>query len=429
MTEENNNTDFDLIIIGGGLVGASLACALANSSLRIAIVEALPFKSDDSEYQPAFDARSVALSYTSKQVFEGMGLWSSINKLGVAAIKKIHVSDRGHAGVTRLNAEDENVEALGYVVETRVIGKALFDRLKKQNNVTLIAPAKLKDFDLNAEAATATIEVTTDEKLVESKTLTAKLLVAADGDDSFVRRLSGVRIKQRNYEQSAVIANVATDTPHNNQAFERFTDSGPLALLPMAATENEQNRYSLVWTVKASEQDEMMTWSDEMFLEKLKTRFGERAGKFINVSKRHTYPLSLMRAKEHVRERLAIIGNAAHTLHPVAGQGFNLGLRDVAALSQVIIDAARSKHGENKDIGSLDNLNIYAAWRKRDHIQTAMATDGLVRIFSNNFLPLAALRNLALITVDLVPPLKKVFARHAMGFVGKLPRLGRGLKL
>ena len=429
MTEENNNTDFDLIIIGGGLVGASLACALANSSLRIAIVEAFPFKSDDSEYQPAFDARSVALSYTSKQVFEGMGLWSSINKLGVAAIKKIHVSDRGHAGVTRLNAEDENVEALGYVVETRVIGKALFDRLKKQNNVTLIAPAKLKDFDLNAEAATATIEVTTDEKLVESKTLTAKLLVAADGDDSFVRRLSGVRIKQRNYEQSAVIANVATDTPHNNQAFERFTDSGPLALLPMAATENEQNRYSLVWTVKASEQDEMMTWSDEMFLEKLKTRFGERAGKFINVSKRHTYPLSLMRAKEHVRERLAIIGNAAHTLHPVAGQGFNLGLRDVAALSQVIIDAARSKHGENKDIGSLDNLNIYAAWRKRDHIQTAMATDGLVRIFSNNFLPLAALRNLALITVDLVPPLKKVFARHAMGFVGKLPRLGRGLKL
>ena len=429
MLNNNDNTDFDLIIIGGGLVGASLACALAESDLRIAIIESFPFKSDDSEYQPAFDARSVALSYTSKQVFEGMGLWSSINKLGVAAIKKIHVSDRGHAGVTRLNADDENVEALGYVVETRVIGKALFDSLKKQKNVTLIAPAKLKDFDLNAEAATATIEVTTDESLVESKTLTAKLLVAADGDDSFVRRLSGVRIKQRNYEQSAVIANVATDTPHNNQAFERFTDSGPLALLPMAATENEQNRYSLVWTVKASEQDEMMTWSNELFLEKLKSRFGERAGAFLNVSKRHTYPLSLMRAKEHVRERLAIIGNAAHTLHPVAGQGFNLGLRDVAALSQVIIDAARTKHGENKDIGSLDNLNIYAAWRKRDHIQTAMATDGLVRIFSNNFLPLAALRNLSLITVDLVPPLKKVFARHAMGFVGKLPRLGRGLKL
>lgn len=425
MLNKTDSTDFDLIIIGGGLVGASLACALENSPLRIAIVEAFPFKADNSQYQPAFDARSVALSYTSKQVFDGMGVWSSINKLGVAAIKKIHISDRGHAGITRLNAEDENVEALGYVVETRVIGKALFDNLNKQKNLTLITPAKLKNFDLSSELASATIEITNDDGLVENKTLTTKLLVAADGDDSVVRRLSGVRIKQRNYDQSAIIANIATDQPHHNQAFERFTDSGPLALLPMAATEKEKNRYSLVWTINSSEQEEMMNWSDETFLAKLKARFGERAGQFTHVSQRHSYPLSLMRAKEHVRERLAIIGNAAHTLHPVAGQGFNLGLRDVAALSQVIIDARR----ENKDIGSLENLMIYADWRKRDHIQTAMATDGLVRIFSNNFLPLAALRNLGLVVVDLVPPLKKVFARHAMGFVGKLPRLGRGLKL
>jgi 2-octaprenyl-6-methoxyphenol hydroxylase len=421
-----NKTDFDLIIIGGGLVGASLACALsqAESALRIAIVEAFPFKSDDAEYQPAFDARSVALSYTSKQVFDGIDLWPSINKLGVAAIKKIHISDRGHAGITHLNAEDEKVEALGYVVETRVIGKALFDTLNKQKNITLIAPAKLKNFELDKEYASAIIE--SDGK---SKTLTAKLLVAADGDNSVVRRLSGVRIRSREYNQVAVIANVATDQPHNNQAFERFTDSGPLALLPMAETKNEKNRYSLVWTINRSEQEEMMSWNDETFLLKLKQRFGERAGQFIHVSQRHAYPLSLMRAQEHVRERLAIIGNAAHTLHPVAGQGFNLGLRDVAALSQVIIDAARREDGENKDIGALTNLKIYADWRRRDHIQTAMATDGLVRLFSNNILPLAALRNLGLIVVDLVPPLKKLFARHAMGYVGKLPRLGRGLKL
>ncbi len=419
---DENKTDFDLIIIGGGLVGASLACALsqAESSLRIAIVEAFPFKSDDTEYQPAFDARSVALSYTSKQVFEGIGLWSSINKLGVAAIKKIHISDRGHAGITRLNAEDENIDALGYVVETRVIGKALFDTLKKQKNITLIAPAKLKDFDLTKEKASARIEIDGKDKI-----LTAKLLVAADGDDSVVRRLSGVRIRSKEYDQAAVIANIATDQPHNNRAFERFTDSGPLALLPMAATQDEKNRYSLVWTINRSEQEEMMNWDDKTFLLKLKERFGERAGHFLHVSQRHAYPLSLMRAREHVRERLAIIGNAAHTLHPVAGQGFNLGLRDVAALSQVIIDTLH----ENKDIGELSHLKLYADWRRRDHIQTAMATDGLVRLFSNNFLPLAALRNLGLLVVDLVPPLKKVFARHAMGFVGKLPRLARGLKL
>lgn len=420
MLNKNDNTDFDLIIIGGGLVGASLACALAGSSLRIAIIEAFPFVSDENEFQPAFDARSVALSYTSKQVFEGIGLWPLINKLGVAAIKKIHVSDRGHAGVTRLNADDENVEALGYVAETRVIGKALFETLNKQTNMTLIAPAKLKDFDLLPEYASVVVE-----QEGEIKTLKAKLMVAADGGDSVVRRLSGVRIKQRNYEQSAIIANVATDQPHNNQAFERFTDSGPLALLPMASS--NENRYSLVWTINSSQQEEMMAWDDETFLSKLKERFGERAGQFINVSQRHIYPLSLMRAQEHVRERLAIIGNAAHTLHPVAGQGFNLGLRDVAALAQVIIDTARDK--ENNDIGALSNLNTYAEWRRRDHIQTAMATDSLVRLFSNNFLPLAALRNLGLLVVDLVPPLKKVFARHAMGFVGKLPRLGRGLKL
>ena len=306
------------------------------------------------------------------------------------------------------------------MVETRVIGKALFDTLKKQKNITLIAPAKLKDFNLTTEKASACIEIDGKDKV-----LTAKLLVAADGDDSVVRRLSGVRIRSREYDQAAVIANIATDQPHNNRAFERFTDSGPLALLPMAATQDEKNRYSLVWTINRSEQDEMMSWDDKTFLLKLKERFGERAGQFLQVSQRHAYPLSLMRAREHVRERLAIIGNAAHTLHPVAGQGFNLGLRDVAALSQVIIDTLH----ENKDIGELSNLKIYADWRRRDHIQTAMATDGLVRLFSNNFLPLAALRNLGLLVVDLVPPLKKVFARHAMGFVGKLPRLARGLKL
>lgn len=421
----DEKTDFDLIIIGGGLVGASLACALSASPLRIAIVEAFPFKSDTSSYHPAFDARSVALSYTSKQVFDGIGLWESVNKLGVAEIKNIHVSDRGHAGVTRLNAGDENVDALGYVIETRVIGLALFEALKQRKNVTLIAPAKLKDFELSEEKATVTIESSNADNLVESKKLNAKLLVAADGDDSVVRRLSGVRIKQHNYEQSAVIANIASDQPHQNQAFERFTDSGPLALLPMAASKEDENRYSLVWTINSKEQEEMLSWDDEKFLQKLQQRFGTRAGAFLKVSSRHAYPLSFMQAKEHVRERLAIIGNAAHSLHPVAGQGFNLGLRDVAALSQVIIDAHRS----HNDIGALTTLQLYADWRQRDHVQTAMATDGLVKLFSNNFLPLAALRNFGLLVVDLVPPLKKVFARHAMGFVGKLPRLARGLKL
>ncbi len=415
-----NRTDYDLVIVGGGLVGASLAAALAPTALRIAIIEAFPFKEDAGEYQPAFDARSIALSYTSKQIFTGMGVWQDIDSLGVAAIEKIHVSDRGHAGITRLRAADEQVEALGYVAETRVVGRALFTRLKQQQNITLIAPASLRNFNLSSQRARIDIE-----QDGERKTLSAKLLVAADGGDSVVRRLSGVRIKQQSYDQYAVIANVAVDRPHYHQAFERFTDSGPLALLPMTPSGEQPHRYSLVWTADAATRDELLNEDDETFLARLQQRFGNRAGHFIAASQRYAYPLSLMRAQEHVRERLAIIGNAAHTLHPVAGQGFNLGLRDVAALSQVVVDALQ----QQQDIGSLEVLEHYAQWRKRDHIQTAMATDSLVRLFSSNFLPLAALRNLGLLLVDTLPPLKKMFARHAMGFVGRLPRLARGLKL
>ncbi len=414
------DTDHDVIIVGGGLVGASLAVALADSGLRIAIIEAHPFRADDGDYQPAFDARSVALSYTSKQVFVGMGIWQAIDQLGVAPIEHIHVSDRGHAGITRLHAEDEQVEALGYVVETRVMGRALFAALQQQDNISLIAPATLRQF--TQHSTQATVEIEQDGKRQQ---LSCRLLVAADGGDSLVRLLSGVRIKQRPYEQCAVIANVATDRPHHNRAFERFTDSGPLALLPMAASDEQPHRYSLVWTVNSKDEAALLALDDAAFLQQLQQRFGDRAGTFTAVSPRHAYPLALMRAREHVQERLAIIGNAAHTLHPVAGQGFNLGLRDVAALSQVIVDAQRN----GEDIGALATLQTYASWRSRDHVQTAMATDSLVRLFSNNFLPLAAVRNLGLLLVDVVPPLKHLFARHAMGFVGKLPRLGRGLKL
>lgn len=422
---KNLNNDFDVIIVGGGMVGASLACALADTSLRIAIIEAAPFKLDDSVFQPAFDARSVALAHVSKTIFESMGLWQSINQLGVSPIKHIHVSDRGHAGVTRLNSEDEGIEALGYVVETRVLGKALFSALLKQKNVQLFAPATFRSFNVEESEVNITLE---HDGI--TRQLSSRLLVAADGGDSVVRRTSGMDVFSKEYAQSAVIANIATDRPHQYNAFERFTDTGPVALLPMSATtddtsNDQSHRYSLVWTVNSDDVEEVMGWNDEFFLQQLQSRFGSRAGNFVRTSTRYVYPLSLMRTREHVRPRLAVIGNAAHTLHPVAGQGFNLGLRDVAALSQVIVDAMQN----GDDIGDISVLDTYADWRKRDQLQTSVATDGLVRIFSSNFLPVAAMRNAGLLAVDLFPPLKKLLTRHAMGFVGKLPRLARGLKL
>ena len=414
---DNNLPDYDLIIVGGGMVGASLACALGHSGLRIAVIEARPF---ESEQQPSFDARTVALAYGSKQIFAAMGLWSAIQQLGVTPIKHIHVSDRGHAGSTHLHHQEHQVDALGYVVETRVIGQVLNDTLAQLDNVELICPAQVQNISFSQ--AVATVEIEQDK---QPRSLTAKLLVAADGGNSQVRDISGIKTINLDYGQSAVIANVASDRPHQHIAYERFTNTGPMALLPAHDSQGGDNLFALVWTVQHKQADKVMALDDEAFLSQLQQRFGDRAGHFIKVGARHVYPLSLLQSREHVRPHLAIIGNAAHTLHPVAGQGFNLGLRDVAVLAQVIVDGVRN----GLQPGDMQLLRDYASWRRRDHLQAAAITDGLVRGFSSAFPPLALARNVGLALMDVMPPLKRIMARRAMGYIGKLPRLARGLPL
>ncbi|MGD8483867.1 MAG: 2-octaprenyl-6-methoxyphenyl hydroxylase [Thioalkalispiraceae bacterium] len=413
--------DYDLIIVGGGLVGASLACALGDSKLRIAVIEAAPFVTDTAQnLQPRFDARTVALAQGSQQIFSSMGLWQQIEQLGVAPIKKIHISDRGHAGITRLDSEQEKVEALGYVVEMRVLGKVLTERLASFSNIELLCPARLKSLAFSAASAEVGIE-----HQGHDKTLRTPLVVAADGGQSMARQLSGVNVFETDYGQHAVIANVAVDAPHHNVAYERFTDSGPMALLPLSPDQENDHVYALVWTVSSKQSEEVAGWDDRTFLQQLQQRFGNRAGHFVKASTRHVYPLKFMQAREHVRPHLAFIGNAAHTLHPVAGQGFNLGLRDVASLAQVLVEASSN----NMPLGDLRVLKHYAQWRKRDHWQTSLVTDGLVRLFSSKLPPLMLARNVGLVMMDLCPPLKHVMARHAMGYVGKLSRLARGLPL
>jgi 2-octaprenyl-6-methoxyphenol hydroxylase len=253
-------------------------------------------------------------------------------------------------------------------------------------------------------------------------------VIAADGGQSISRQLTGVKVFETDYGQHAVIANVATDKPHHNIAYERFTDTGPMALLPSqlpSTTEDNGNVYALVWTVNSHKSNEVAEWDEQTFLKELQARFGNRAGNFIKASPRHVYPLKFMHAREHVRPHLAFIGNAAHTLHPVAGQGFNLGLRDVATLAQVLVDAKAT----NMDPGDMRVLRQYAQWRKRDHWQTSFVTDGLVRLFSSKLPPVMLARNLGLVALDLMPSMKHVIARHAMGYVGKLSRLARGLPL
>lgn len=410
-------TDYDLIIVGGGMVGASLAISLAKQPLRIALIEAAPLshQNENELAPPNYDDRAIALSFGARRIFEGMGIWENIAPQ-TTAINHIHVSDQGRFGFTRLDAKQEKVDALGYVATARQLGTTLINQLHQCRNLTIMSPATLTDLAFDTEKVTANVTHADDS----TQTITSKLIVAADGGNSAVRRQLDISTDDRDYHQTAIIANITPEKPHQHIAYERFTRNGPLALLPMP-----DNRCSLVWTHTPDEADQILQLSDEDFLAELQPCFGKRLGRFLKVGKRHSYPLQLIRAQEQVREQLALIGNAAHTLHPIAGQGFNLGLRDVATLAQTIVDA----HNAETDIGSLATLNTYADWRQRDHKQVIGFTNTLVNTFSNQLPPLAFARNLGLIAADIIPPVKHSLARHAMGIAGKLPRLSRGLPL
>lgn len=417
------NTDFDLLIIGGGMVGASLAQALQGSGLTIGLVEAVPLF---EENQPSYDARAIALSWGSRRIFEGMGCWSGMEQEGVTPIRTIKVSDRGHFGATRMQAEEEGVEALGYVAEAAVIGRTLARNLDSLPDVTLFCPARLSDISIGDDSAGVTIE--TDG---ETQFLNARLVVAADGGRSTVREKLGGKTFRLGYGQTAVIASVVTNRAHDFTAYERFTDSGPLAMLPntapawMEEAESGDHRWSLVWTVRDREVEEHLALNDSAFLARLQARLGRRAGQLLEVSSRTAYPLGLQYVRDHVRHRLAFIGNAAHLIHPVGGQGFNLGLRDVAVLAEVLVGAVR----EGKDPGALSTLKHYADWRRSDYIRVMGFTDGLARTFSNELRPLVVARNLGMVAMDLVPPLRRLFTRQAMGVNGRQPRLALGLSL
>lgn len=405
------SADYDILIIGGGLVGASLACALGNQALRVGLIEAKPLATGAPAH---YDERSIALSYGSRLIFDALGLWPAL-AAHATPIRHILISNRGHFGATRLAAQDEGVDALGYVTPARVIGTVLAESLVQFANVELLCPAQLERVTLGEEAAEVTVTMAG-----EARQLRGRLIVAADGANSAVRESLGIQTRHWGYAQTAVIANITPENFHQYTAYERFTDSGPLAMLPL-----QNERCGVVWTVGSSDADTIMALDDAQFLARLQARFGQRLGRLLKVGARQAYPLTLVRARESVRARLALIGNAAHSLHPVAGQGFNLGLRDVAALADTVMNALRS----GIDIGNLAMLQSYADARRRDQRGVIAFTDGLARIFSNPLAPVAFARNLGLIAVDLLPAGKHFLTRRTMGLAGRLPRLARGLEL
>ena len=403
--------DYDLLIVGGGMVGASLARAVSGLGLRIGVVETFTV---DAESQPSFDDRVIALSWGSRLILEAMGVWPAMAR-EAEPIRRIHISDRGHFGFTHLNSEQESVEALGYVATARAMGQVLQRNLSEQTDVTFICPAKLTAFDVEPDLVKVDLE-----QAGQINQVTTSLLVAADGGDSQVRQLLEIPLREREYGQTAIIANLTSSQPHQGVAYERFTDSGPLAMLPMT-----EGRISMVWTAKDDQVDGLMALDDQGFIDALQLRFGYRLGRLESIGKRIAYPLRLRQATEQVSSRVALIGNAAHTIHPVTGQGFNLGLRDVAVLADLLGDAS----GTRQDLGDMSLLNAYADWRRRDQQAVAWITDGLARLFANPLGPLRLGRNLGLLGLDGVPSLKHLVAKQFMGINGRLPRLGRGVSL
>ncbi|MEW8330378.1 MAG: 2-octaprenyl-6-methoxyphenyl hydroxylase [Candidatus Thiodiazotropha sp.] len=402
---------FDLLIAGGGMVGVSLARAVSGLGYRIGVIEAWPL---DSSAQPSFDDRVIALSWGSRVILEAMGIWRAVER-AAEPIQDVHISDRGHFGFTRLNHHQEEVAALGYVVTARALGKALMEDLAERQEIELICPAKLKSFSISDQEVEVRIERGASEQR-----LSTRLLVAADGGDSQVRQFLSIPLREKPYGQTAIIANLRSEQPHRGVAYERFTDSGPLALLPM-----REDRLSMVWTARDKEVADLMALGDEAFLLGLQDRFGYRLGRLYALGKRSAYPLRLRQAAEQVRSRVALIGNAAHAIHPVTGQGFNLGLRDVAVLADLLFDAVQ----RDQDPGDDALLKAYASWRKRDQNSVALITDTLARLFANPFGPLRLVRNLGMVGLDLAPSLKHLVARQFMGLNGRLPRLARGVSL
>ncbi len=396
--------DYDVLIVGGGLAGGSLALALRSSGLNVAVVEAI---SDEQRQSSAASNRALALAHGSKWLLEQLGVWSDVRKRAIP-IKTIHISDRGHFGKTRLLAEEEGVDALGYVAVARILEDSISKGLTT-SNIERICPARLIGMQTGSESVCVSLK-----KGKECLNLNVGLVVGADGGNSTVRRLANISEYTRDYCQTAIIAVIKPEVSPNFTAYERFTASGPLALLP-----TEDGCYSVVWTQKSEDAESIATLSDAEFNQELQTAFGHWLGELSYCGSRGAFPLELVQADSMISDRTVLVGNAVHQLHPIAGQGLNLGLRDIAVLAEMLIQDC----GADKDPGADQLLHRFAKSRKEDHDRVIGFTDGLVSIFSNDWVPLSIARNLGLFGLDCLPWAKHAVARYAMGLGSRMPRL------
>ena len=445
----NNKKPFDIIISGGGLSGSLMALSLADltkadgSLLSIAIVETNKSEANKPEINtlaehkaaphnntpPLFDDRVLALSHASAKYLDSVGVWQHLSA-DACPIEKIDISDRGHYGKARIEAQEHGVSALGYVIAMAKIGQGQLTALASKNNVQWFSPDTITDINwqpdnklsseqnnvlgisegntVSISAGNSVIDVT----LSSGNILQTSLLLACDGANSPCRQLANINVNKSDYQQVALIANVATKQAHSNKAYERFTEFGPIAMLPLVALNNEKNRCSLVWTMSAQQSEQLLALNDDEFSHQLEVAFGSWLGAITQVGKRDVYPLVLLQAQQQTYHRLALIGNASHTIHPIAGQGFNLGLRDVQLMASLIEEQLKSQI----DIGSFALLNEYSQQRAQDQKQIITLTDSLVTLFANNLPPLVVGRNAGLKIMNYFQPLKSTLVNKLMGY-------------
>jgi len=400
----------DVLIGGGGMVGLPLGLALAQGGLKTLVVDAAP---PAKVLEPEFDGRVSALAYASVRMLTALGVWEGLER-HAQPIREILVTD-GQAGKPaspfslHFDAQEVGADSLGHIAENRHIRAALYQAVVACANLERTAPAKLASVAVNGGGAMVRLE--------SGEEISAALVIAADGRDSQLRAQMGMQIIGWSYPQTDIVATVEHDKPHNGVAYEHFLPSGPFAILPMPG-----NRSSLVWTEAKTKAPALLALDEDRFNQELALRFGGHLGKTKSAGPRWSYPLSFHLAREFVRPRFALAGDCAHGIHPIAGQGLNLGLKDGAALAEVLLDAARL----GRDIGALDTLKRYERWRRFDSFALATSTDALNRLFSNDIAPLRHPRDLGLGIVDSIGPARRFFMRHAGGDVGKLPRLMKG---
>lgn len=394
-----------IIIVGGGMVGLSLALMLAKLKIQVTLLEAIRYPDyvgDDIPYHSSFDARNTALSRRSVQIYQELGLWDTLQH-HATPIYQVQISEQGGFGKAKLVNTDENVESFGQVIENAWLGRVLLQQAQQSEYIELIDGVQVTALTQNEQAVQLCAQ-----RDGQNFMLDAALVIAADGRDSFCRQALGIGVEEHDYDQVAIVTTVQTSKPHQHIGFERFSPLGPLALLPLPG----EYRRSVVWPVKkGTEQEWIGAENDQHFLDALQQTYGDRAGRFEKTGKRFCYPLSQVLAHKQVAGRVVLMGNAAHTIHPVAGQGFNLCLRD----AYVLIRYLQHQFEQQLDLGDEAMLKAYEQARLSDQKKVIFFCDSVVRGFSNNNPLLKLARNTGLVAFDVIPGIKPLVANFAMG--------------